>query len=69
MPKCAYLSRPVVRAGARFDADEASERLQFDYLLRPGVSSQRLGLRVLKQEGVFDLLDRAVAALAAEPQS
>ena len=44
----------------RFDADENSERLQFDYILRPGVSSQRLGLRVLKQEGVFDLLDRAV---------
>jgi hypothetical protein len=31
--------------------------LKFDYQLRPGVSDQRLGVRVLEEEGVFDLLD------------
>jgi DNA mismatch repair protein MutS len=40
-----------------FEADEREGRLRFDYLLRPGVSSQRLGMRVLQEEGVFDLLD------------
>ena len=41
-----------------FEADESEGRLRFDYLLRPGVSSQRLGMRVLQEEGVFELLDR-----------
>jgi DNA mismatch repair protein MutS len=40
-----------------FEADEQHGQLSFDYLLRPGVSSQRLGMRVLREEGVFDLLD------------
>ena len=40
----------------RFEAHEQAGRLQFDYLLRPGVSTQRLGVRVLEEEGVFDLL-------------
>ena len=40
-----------------FEADESEGKLRFDYLLRPGVSSQRLGMRVLREEGVFDLLD------------
>lgn len=44
-----------------FEAQEGEGRLRFDYLLRPGVSSQRLGMRVLKEEGIFDLLDRARA--------
>jgi DNA mismatch repair protein MutS len=51
----------------RFEASEQSGRLQFDYLLRPGMSSQRLGVRVLKEEGVFELLDRA--AESAEPEA
>ena len=42
-----------------FSAEEGEGRLRFDYLLRPGVSSQRLGMRVLREEGVFDLLDKA----------
>jgi DNA mismatch repair ATPase MutS len=42
----------------RFEASDQGGRLQFDYVLRPGMSSQRLGVRVLKEEGVFDLLDR-----------
>jgi len=40
-----------------FEADETGGTLQFDYLLRAGISSQRLGMRVLREEGVFELLD------------
>jgi len=40
-----------------FEAEEGETRLRFDYLLRPGVSKQRLGVRVLHEEGVFKLLD------------
>ncbi|XOV87791.1 MAG: hypothetical protein ACFHX7_23025 [Pseudomonadota bacterium] len=42
-----------------FEADESGGRLRFDYRLRTGVSSQRLGMRVLQEEGVFELLDQA----------
>jgi hypothetical protein len=31
--------------------------LRFDHRLRNGISNQRLGMRVLREEGVFDLLD------------
>lgn len=41
-----------------FDAKEDGERLGFDYQLRQGVSDQRLGMRVLREEGIFELLDR-----------
>ncbi|MBO6556372.1 MAG: hypothetical protein JJ957_07705 [Pseudomonadales bacterium] len=41
-----------------FEADDTGEKLRFDYKLKAGVSSQRLGMRVLAQEGVFDLLDK-----------
>lgn len=40
-----------------FEAVESGERLHFDYLLRAGISEQRLGMRVLREEGVFELLD------------
>ena len=40
-----------------FEAEEDEGKLRFDYLLRPCVSSQRLGMRVLREEGVFELLD------------
>ena len=43
---------------SRFEATEDSGRLAYDYRLRPGISSQRLGLRVLREEGVFELLDQ-----------
>ncbi len=43
-----------------FAAEEGEGRLRFDYMLRPGVSSQRLGMRVLREEGVFELLDENV---------
>jgi DNA mismatch repair ATPase MutS len=42
----------------RFEAAEQGGRLEFDYLLRPGLSAQRLGVRVLEEEGVFALLDQ-----------
>jgi len=40
-----------------FEADESEGRLRFDYRLQPGVSGQRLGMRVLHEEGIFELLD------------
>src|SRR5690606_11719889 len=40
-----------------FEAKEDADRLRFDYVLRSGVSRQRLGMRVLREEGIFDLLD------------
>jgi DNA mismatch repair ATPase MutS len=41
-----------------FEAEENAGPLSFDYVLKPGVSSQRLGMRVLREEGIFDLLDK-----------
>ncbi len=43
---------------ARFEAGEHEGRLQYDFRLRPGISTQRLGVRVLEEEGVFELLRR-----------
>ena len=39
-----------------FEAEEEGARLSFDYRLKTGVSQQRLGMRVLEEEGVFELL-------------
>lgn len=41
-----------------FEAEENEGPLRFEYTLRPGVSSQRLGMRVLCEEGVFELLKK-----------
>jgi DNA mismatch repair ATPase MutS len=41
-----------------FEANEDEGTLSFDFVLRPGVSDQRLGMRVLREEGVIDLVDR-----------
>ncbi|MFT6752387.1 MAG: DNA mismatch repair protein MutS, partial [Candidatus Azotimanducaceae bacterium] len=41
-----------------FEAEENEGRLRFDYKLHQGVSKQRLGIRVLKEEGIFELLDK-----------
>jgi len=41
-----------------FEAEESAKRLHFDYVLHSGVSNQRLGMRVLREEGIFDLLDK-----------
>ena len=40
-----------------FAANEHEGILRFEYVLREGVSSQRLGMRVLEEEGIFELLD------------
>lgn len=40
-----------------FEAEEDEGRLRFEYVLRPGVSTQRLGMRVLREEGIFEILD------------
>lgn len=40
-----------------FEARETEGELTFDYILHPGVSNQRLGMRVLSEQGVFTLLD------------
>ncbi|SHF93142.1 MutS domain III [Microbulbifer donghaiensis] len=52
-----------------FEAVESGERLHFDYQLRAGISDQRLGMRVLREEGIFDLLDREVNQIADSSQT
>lgn len=55
------LSEPLARTERidfrYFEAEESQTRLSFDYRLQAGVSDQRLGMRVLEEEGVFELLD------------
>lgn len=51
-------SRNILKC--HFEADESEGRLQFDYRLKAGVSRQRLGMRVLNEEGVFELLDKVI---------
>jgi DNA mismatch repair ATPase MutS len=41
---------------ARFDGEVQDGRARYDFSLKPGVSNQRLGLHLLRQEGVPDLL-------------
>ena len=41
-----------------FEAQETEGELEFDYLLHSGVSTQRLCMRVLFEQGVFALLDK-----------
>src|SRR5262249_37872026 len=47
-----------------FAADLSGERPTFDYQLREGLSTQRLGMILLRQEQVLDLLERAAAVKA-----
>jgi DNA mismatch repair ATPase MutS len=42
-----------------FAADVSGDQPRFDYRMRPGTSDQRLGMTLLRQEGVLDLLERA----------
>ena len=42
-----------------FAADVTDDKPRFDYLLREGVSEQRLGMTLLRQEGVLDCLERS----------
>jgi DNA mismatch repair protein MutS len=48
-----------------FSADVTGERPVFDYQLQRGLSTQRLGMTLLKQEGVLDLLDASSATVQA----
>lgn len=41
----------------QFSADVSAEQPVFDFKLRRGLSTQRLGMTLLKQEGVLDLLE------------
>lgn len=55
---------PTIRADPRiaffyFAADIAGDRPRFDYRLREGVSEQRLGMALLRQEAVLDRLERS----------
>lgn len=59
-----------------FSADISAEQPVFDYKLRRGLSTQRLGMTLLKQEGVLDLLgpssgtsDAAVLRASEAPAS
>jgi DNA mismatch repair ATPase MutS len=52
-----------------FEAEEGEGRLRFEYLLRSGVSSQRLGMRVLREEGIFELLDGGPGAARSDAAS
>lgn len=52
---------------ARFEADESGGALQYDFVLRPGISTQRLGVRVLRDEGVFELLGKISRRATSAP--
>lgn len=54
---------PAIRDDPRiaflyFGADLSGDEPRFDYRLRDGVSAQRLGMTLLRQEGVLDRLER-----------
>jgi DNA mismatch repair protein MutS len=63
----AIVADPRVRL-LHFSADISGERPRFDYLLRDGMSTQRLGMTLLRQERVLDLLERT-APVEATPES
>jgi hypothetical protein len=42
-----------------FAADVTGDEPRFDYRLREGVSEQRLGMTLLRREGVLDRLERS----------
>ncbi len=47
-----------------FEAEESEDTLQFDYKLQEGVSDQRLGMRVLTERKVIELLDKPSSLVA-----
>jgi len=52
-----------------FAADLTDDQPRFDYRLREGVSAQRLGMTLLRQERVLDLLDRREAPANLQPNT
>ena len=51
-----------------FAADVTSDPPRFDYCIRDGVSVQRLGMTLLRQEGVLDLLEHPARSSDAQPR-
>jgi DNA mismatch repair ATPase MutS len=45
-----------------FAAEVTGDRPRFDYCLREGISEQRLGMTLLRQEGVLDRLERSAVS-------
>jgi DNA mismatch repair ATPase MutS len=50
-----------------FAADVAVDPPRFDYLIREGVSQQRLGMVLLRQERVLELLEQAADPVVGNP--
>ena len=50
-----------------FAADVTTDQPHFDYRLREGASTQRLGMTLLRQEGVLALLERAATSAGVQP--
>ena len=51
-----------------FETVATGERLHFNYRLRPGISDQRQEMRVLREEGILDLLDQSKNSTQEFPQ-
>ena len=55
-PRQARLALITIVAG--FETSVSGEQLHFSYLLKEGVSNDRLGYLILKKEGVVDMLEK-----------
>jgi hypothetical protein len=51
----------------QFAADVSANQPRFDYRLREGVSAQRLGMTLVRQEPVLDVLEQSAKAAGVEP--
>ncbi|MFZ2959029.1 MAG: hypothetical protein WA705_19250 [Candidatus Ozemobacteraceae bacterium] len=45
-----------------FDGETLEGRIRFDFRLKPGVNSQRLGFQILQEEGILKLLEKPATA-------
>jgi len=63
----AVIDDPRVRL-LHFAAEIRADQPHFDYRIRPGVSVQRLGMTLLKREGVLELLESSSKAVNGEPE-
>jgi DNA mismatch repair protein MutS len=64
----AIVDDPRVRL-LHFAADLTNDQPRFDFRLREGVSAQRLGMTLLRQERVLDLLEPREAAVKPQPNT
>ena len=58
---------PTIRSDPRiaffcFAADSTGDQPRFDFCLREGVSEQRLGMTLLRQEAVLERLERSATS-------